>query len=123
MTNGIFKTSADSAHARAQVVMSTKSDIGFEWSIKLIDTGSFSVGVASMLKPNDSEIYLYDKNAILYSRYLCRYFNEIRVGSKTMHSNLTSHKNGDVIRFRFQPQSKKLLIDLVRKNTPKLRKL
>ena len=99
--------------------MSTKSDIGFEWSIKLIGTDSFSVGVASMLKPNDSKIYWYDKNAILYSTY----FNDIRVGRKTMHSNLTSHKNGDVIRFRFQPKRKKLLIDLVRKNTPKLRKL
>lgn len=118
MTNGIFRPSTIFAYARASWEMSTKSDIGFEWSIKLIGTGSFSVGVASQLLQEKTYLDFYDQNAILYSTngYIC-------VGIKTMHSNLTSHKNGDVIRFRFQPQSKKLLIDLVRKNTPKLRKL
>ena len=41
---------------------------------------------------------------------------DIRVGSNTIHDNPTEHKNGDVIRFRFQPRTKKLLIDLVGTN-------
>ena len=48
---------------------------------------------------------------------------DIRVGSNTIHDNPTEHKNGDVIRFRFQPRTKKLLIDLVGPNiclTPNL---
>ena len=48
---------------------------------------------------------------------------DIRVGSNTIHDNLTDHKNGDVIRFTFQPRTKKLLIDLVGANifsTPNL---
>ena len=115
MTNGIFKPSTGYAYARAPGVMSTKSEIGFEWSVKLIGTGSLYVGIASQQNSFGPD----DQNAIEYSTF----FNDIRVGSNSMHSNLTSHKNGDVIRFRFQPQSKKLLIDLVRKNTPKLKKL
>ena len=48
---------------------------------------------------------------------------DITVGLNTVHSNLMEHKNGDVIRFRFQPRTKKLLIDLVGPNiclTPNL---
>ena len=48
------------------------------------------------------------KNAITYSSYNA----DIRVGENPIHSNLTIHQSGDVIRFRFQPQTKKLLIDL-----------
>ena len=96
--------------------MSTQSAVGFEWTIKLIGASancmSFYVGMASMIKPEDSKIYDYDQNSVLYSTN----YRDIRVGSKSLYSNLTPHKNGDVIRFRFQPQTKKLLIDLVRVN-------
>ena len=118
MTNGIFKTwsnigRAEWGHARAPEVMSTQSAVGFEWSLKLID-GSFGslfyVGIASKLKLENSWIYNYDPNSILYSTH----YRDIRVGTNSIHSHLRSHKDGDVIRFRFQPQTKKLLIDLVR---------
>ena len=114
MTNGIFKPWGLFPCARAQDVMSTQSAIGFEWSVKLIDIGtaSFFVGIASMIKTELSLILEYDPNSVLY----CTGYRDIRVGSKKLHSNLTEHKDGDVIRFRFQPQTKKLLIDLVRLN-------
>ena len=114
MTNGIFKPLGTYSHARAPDVMSTQSAVGFEWTIKLIGryTESFYVGIASMIKPEDSKIYSYDQNSVLYSTH----YRDIRVGSTPLHSNLTEHKDGDVIRFRFQPQTKKLLIDLVRVN-------
>ena len=88
--------------------MFTRSPIDFEWSVKLFG-GSFYVGIASQLKLESSKIYSYDQNAILYSTN----YKDIRIGSNTIHPNLTRHKNGDVIRFRFQPRTKKLLIDLV----------
>ena len=107
MTNGIFK----GAHARASNVMSTQSATDFEWSIKCIGT-AFRVGIASQLKSQNTFIFDYDDKSILY------YTNEnsplIRVGSTVIHSNLPRWTNGDVIRFRFQPRTKKLLIDLVR---------
>ena len=98
--------------------MSTQSAMDFEWSVKLIgsggpfETGSFHVGIASVIKTEESKIFSYDQNSVLY----CTSHRDIRVGSKKLHSNLTLHKDGDVIRFRFQPQTKKLLIDLVRFN-------
>ena len=87
----------------------------FEWSVKLIGIGYFYVGIASMLKTEESKIYSYDQNSVLYGTN----HRNIRVGSKTrfeLYSNLPEHKDGDVIRFRFKPQTKKLLIDLVRLN-------
>ena len=45
----------------------------------------------------------------------------INVGKKSIHSNLTEHKTGDVIRFRFQPQTKKLLIYLIRVNDAEIK--
>ena len=128
MTNGIFKSLnffQRFSHARAQNVMSTQSTNGFEWSVKLIGVGHFNVGIASMIKPEDSSIWLYDPNSVLYCTKPQRASKEvkktsknvfIRVESKKLHSNLTKHKDGDVIRFRFQPQTKKLIIDLVRLN-------
>ena len=123
MTNGIFKSLNWLSHARAQNFMSTQSTNGFEWSVKLIGVGFFNVGIASMIKPEESLISLYDPNSVLYctkgtSKEVKKTSKDvyIKVGSKKLHSNLTKHKDGDVIRFRFQPQTKKLLIDLVRLN-------
>ena len=119
MTNGIFKSlNLGLSHARAQNVMSTQSTIGFEWSVKLIGSGTgsyFYVGITSMIKPQrdpmiKSPISSYDPNSVLYSTFK----RDICVGSKKLHSNLTEYKDGDLIRFRFQPETKKLLIDLVR---------
>ena len=60
----------------------------------------------------ESYIDDYDPSAILYimSSYSPP---EIEIGSEIIHSNLTRHQSGDVVRFRFQPNTKKLLIDLV----------
>ena len=110
MTGGIFKYAEDFGYARATNVMSTKSETEFEWSVELIGTKFFSVGIASRTLRSSNLIYASDKNAIAYSSYNA----DIRVGENPIHSNLTELKSGDVIRFRFQPQRKKLLIDLVR---------
>ena len=109
MTNGVFKSLDWFSHARAQDVMSTQSATGSEWSVKLIGGGPFYVGIASIIRTEESKIFSYDPNSVLY----CTSYRDIRVGSKKLHSNLTLHKDGDVIRFRFQPQTKKLLIDFV----------
>ena len=103
MTNGVFKSLGWFSHARAQNVMSTRSASDFEWSVKLIGTASFIVGIASMIKTEVSKIFSYDPNSVLYSTF----YSDIRVGSKQLISNLTDHTDGDVIRFRFQPQTKK----------------
>ena len=108
MTGGIFKYAENLGYARATNIMSTKSDSEFEWSVKLIGIDFFSVGIASKTAYN--LIYSSDQNAIIYSSFNA----DIRVGAKPIYSNLTEQKSGDVIRFRFQPQRKKLLIDLVR---------
>ena len=41
-------------------------------------------------------------------------FGTIEIGTNTVYSNLAIQENEDVIRFRFQPNAKKLVIDLVR---------
>ena len=111
MTDGIFKRLDIYAYARASNIMSTQSATDFEWSVKCFGV-HFRVGIASQLKTENSLIYDYDPNSILY------YTNEgspvIRVGSTVIHSNVPKRNTGDVIRFRFQPQTKKLFIDLVR---------
>ena len=68
--NGIFKSLAMYSHARAPDVMSTQSAVGFEWTIKLIGASamSFYVGIASIIKPEESKIYSYDQNSVLYWR-------------------------------------------------------
>ena len=113
MTNGIFKTSKTYGYARAINVMSTRSPIDFEWSVKLNGGWYFFVGIASQLKRKDSSIVYYDENAILYRSYESGK-PDIQIGSLAIHENLTKYKIGDIIRFRFQPHAKKLLIDLVR---------
>lgn len=109
VTNGIFKSPGNySSYARAKNVMSTQSETDFEWSVKLFST-LFDVGIASKLEQG-SYIVDTDRNAILY------YSNGgtpiIQSGGKIIHSNLGKQKNGDVVRFRFKPQTKKLLINL-----------
>ena len=94
--------------------MSTQSPTDFEWSLKLIGGSLFCAGIASELRREDSYIDDYDENAILYWFYdNPDDESEILVGSSTVHANLKKHESGDVIRFRFQPKRKKLLIDLV----------
>ena len=122
MINGLFKSLENYGHARATNDMSTQSSTDFEWSVKLVSGWNFCVGIASQLKRENIFINTNDQNAILYRSYE-GHKPDIKVGSYIIHRDVTKHKTGDVIRFRFQPQSKKLLIDLVRKNTPKLRKL
>ena len=110
MTNGIFKSLGDYSYARAKNVLSTQSETDFEWSVKLFSM-HFDVGIASQLKPGSS-IDDADQNAILYNSNSGALI--IKSGGNTVHSNLGKQKNGDVIRFRFKPQTKKLLINLVR---------
>ena len=117
MTNGIFKSLLNYGHARATNVMSTQSPTDFEWSVKLVGGWNFSVGIASQLKRDSQFIQRYDQNAILYRSYEGP-LPDIKIGSRVIHSNVTKHKTGDVIRFRFQPHAKKLIIDLVRTRKP-----
>ena len=93
--------------------MSTKSATGFEWCIKLIGSKDFYVGIASReLDRDQSLICDKDVKAILYNS------NDnspvIQTGTDVIHSNLLEQKTGDVIQFEFQPQTKKLVIELVR---------
>ena len=111
--NGIYKRMGNYGFARAAEVMSTESATSFEWSLKHIGT-FFRVGIASTLRREGTNIFNYDENAILYH---CDYSShgrpEIKMGSNTIHSNLTTHKKGDVINFSFQPDAKKLVIEAV----------
>ena len=110
MKNGIFKRLDFYGFARATNIMSTKSETDFEWSVKLFGGRYFSVGIASQFKPVHKLIYSYDQNAIVYSSWNA----DIRVGRNPIHSNLMEHQSEDVIKFRFQPRTKKLLIDRTR---------
>ena len=113
MTNGLFKSNDKyCAYARAKEIMSTKSKTDFEWSVKLLGDRYFNVGIASQLKRENSQITNYDQNAILYFSDIGS--SVIFIGSNVIHENLPEHKTGDVIKFRFEPQRKKLVIDLVR---------
>ena len=98
--------------------MSTKSTSGFEWSVKLIigDIPYFDVGIASIFKLGEGAIRNYDETAILCSSDYSLDANVpiIRIGKNIVDSSLTRFKTGDVIRFRFQPLIKKLIIELVR---------
>ena len=111
MTSGIFKRSGELGATRATNIMSTQSTSDFEWSVKLICTGptSFDVGIASIFKMENAAIKDYDETAILY-----RSAAQIISRKNTVHSNLPQYTTGDVIRFRFQPQIKNLIIELVR---------
>ena len=103
----MFKCSVVCGFARAADVMSTQSPTDFEWSLKLIGGSHFCAGIASELRREHSFIDEYDQNAILY------WFSEDESEILHYHYNLKKHESGDVIRFRFQPKRKKLLIDLV----------
>ena len=92
-------------------MMSTRSKVDFEWSIKLIGTSHFLVGIATQILPKDSFVYEYDHHAILYRSYGSP---AIRVGNNELYSGLSEQKDGDIIRFRFRPSSKKLVIEMVR---------
>ena len=112
MSDGVFKANARCAYAWAAYVMSTESETDFEWSVKIIGDKWFEIGIASELKRGEY-IHKHDQNAILY------FFDNtsiagIAIGSDDVHENLPEHRTGDVIRFRFQPQRKKLAIYLVR---------
>ena len=109
----MFKKIQNFAYARAADVMSTQSANGFEWSVKFVGHSYFMAGITSRLEPGYF-LYNVDQNSILYDS------NEkspiIRIGSsKSLTSpKLTQQKSGDVIHFKFQPQTRKLVIELVR---------
>ena len=111
MINGKFERLDRFAYARAQVVMSTQSATGFEWSVKLIGASFFTVGIASKLEP-DKPIDDNDQEAIVYYAY--DFVSDIRRGSTAIYSDLKKVNSGDVIRFKFQPDAKKLIIHWVR---------
>ena len=110
MTNDIFKSLGIASYARAKNVFSTQSETDFEWSVKILSTDCY-VGIASKLE-RGSWIVNVDQNAILY--YSNGDTSIIQSGRNTIHSNLSQQKTGDVIRFTFQPHTKKLVINLVR---------
>ena len=112
MTNGKFKRLGRLAYALAPDVMSTQSATGFEWSVKLVGAG-FRVGIVSLKTGESVDFHGKDKNAILYNIPIDPP-RTITNGLKIIHSNLPEHKDEDIIRFRFQPHAKKLVINLVR---------
>ena len=111
MTDGIFKREGHCCYARATEILSTQSATGFEWSIKLM-SDYFNVGIASQFKQEKKFIFNYDPTAISY-RYQMS-VNEILMGSRVIHDNLPILNTGDIIRFQFQPERKKLVIHSVR---------
>ena len=111
MTDGIFKVEGHFGYARATEIMSTQSSTGFEWSIKVMKDLIYA-GIASQFKPEANYIFNYDPTAITYSAW--SYNGRIRLGSREIHSNLPGSKTGDIIRFQFQPERKKLVIHSVR---------
>ena len=113
MTNGIFKSSRDYGYARVTTIMSTQSPTDIEWSVKLVGGWNFCVGITTQLNRENKYTEEYDQNAILYRSY-ARHQPDIQRGLQRIHKDVTTHQTGDVIRFRFQPHAKKLLIDLVR---------
>ena len=91
--------------------MSTQSTTGFEWSVKLIGDPFFcGIGIASKLA-RGSIICNNDQEAIVLDAD--RHSVDIRRGTKIIHSGLRK-LSGDVIHFKFQPDTKKLIIDRVR---------
>ena len=116
MTNGIFKRSGSYSYARATTVMSTQSSTGFEWSVKLIGRFGrhFAVGIASRLMP-ETAIYSYDQEAILYYSGTGNSSSDIKRGSTSIYLCQRTPQSGDVVRFKFQPDTKKLIIYWVRK--------
>ena len=113
MAGGKFEKDGCFAYARAKEIMSTQSETDFEWSVKLVGYQYFSVGIASQLKPEDSYISKYDNNAIVYYSNLLSPIIQVE-SIRTIHENLPEQNTGDVIKFRFETQRKKLVIDLVR---------
>ena len=114
MKNGIFQRVDDDliyVYARAADVMSTKSAIGFEWTVKLIGHSSFAVGITSQLKPN-TYVLTSDPNSILYCSN--NGLTVIYGSSKLLYRNLQKQETGEIVHFKFQPQRKKLVIELVR---------
>ena len=108
MTNGLFKRLNVLGYARASTVMSNHSKTRYEWSIKLIGSPFFTVGIASQLN-RESVIHHYDENAIVYVSEP----PNIRRGSAIIHSDLKEVRSEDVISFKFQPDTKKLIIEWV----------
>ena len=111
VTNGIFQRVDIYAYARAADVMTTKSAIGFEWTVKLIGQSSFIVGITSQLKPN-TNVLKTDPNSILYGSDDGSTL--IYGSSKILYPNLQKQETGEIVHFKFQPQRKKLVIELVR---------
>ena len=107
MTNGIFKRTDIYGYARAAVVMSTQSETVFEWSVKVGYHTAFRVGIASQLRREAREICGDDENAILYGTHKGPSNPGITVGPNQIHSYPAKTKDGDVVHFRFQPQTKK----------------
>ena len=71
-------------------------------------SNSFYAGIASQFKPEEKFIHEYDPTVITF------FAKQILLGSRAIHSNLPQPKAGDIIRFQFQPERKKLVIHLVR---------
>ena len=105
----IISTKHPIASVRAPEIMNTKSETEFQWSVELTGTRLFHVGIATTLQRSKEHICKYDFEAIYYSSggYVCDGRKTIQVSDKN-HED----RSGDVISFKFQPQSKKLYVQL-----------
>ena len=111
VTDGIFETEVIDGYARATEIMSTQSSTSFEWTIKPMGK-LIMAGIASLFKPEEIFIHINDPTAITYSAGAKD--GQIRLGSRVIHHNVPLRKTGDIIRFQFQPERKKLVIHSVR---------
>ena len=111
VTNGIFKRLGSWAYARSTETMSIESGDHYEWSVELIGSQYFYVGIATRLDNGCSSIQSNDPNAILFNSN--RNDPIIFIGTRTIHSGLRPQQTGDIIRFAFNPVAKKLEIDIM----------
>ena len=115
VTNGIFKRLGPFAYARSTQTMSVKSGDHhgdhYEWSVELIGSRHFFVGIATRLVAECSSIQSNDPNAILFNSNGNNPI--IFIGTRTIHSGLRPQQTGDIIRFAFYPVTKKLEIDIM----------
>lgn len=111
MKDWLFTRLDTHGYARASTVLSTESTTGYEWSVKLVGDPHFVVGIASKLN-SGSLINNFDGEAILF--HIDGPYVNIKRGSTIIHTGLKRVHSGDVISFKFQPVTKKLIIDRVR---------
>ena len=101
-----------SSFVRASNLMCTQSESVYEWSIKHFGPNErLLLGIASKIEPGE-KCYM-DESAILYDTANRRFRSKSKFSNEKQIQRII-FKTGDVIRFKFIPQRKKLIIDMVK---------